>query len=722
MNKNSLRVFKTDEFSPKIRCVALCAVLCVLALLCAGIAAIPHGQAAECELVLQWERARQGLAPSGARYEVSRLKSEEVLRSALEKAGAEGVSAQELASAISITPVAENDKALSMRYRVTCRGDFDGISAETLLELVMESYEENLRENELSAPDAPQPDWSGSDEMEYREVQILCENEAEKLLSFLAYARAEYPGFVSQTTGETFASIERQTENFLAVDLERYTAFVRQSGLARDSERAIYMLEHELLLRTLAGDDVESPAQNQELLARLKKGTAAEENAEKADALREMMQTKLLRLAESAAALAEEAAADSTYAPFLVVGPTTRRSTAVRLVAVAGVALCVAVAVCFAPKLLKKYPDKFRRIKLVHKKRACLFCAGAFALACFAGAAFWCAAEARQTCTARATVRCADGCEEDIFSEENVRAALQSTGISADVETICAGGSVTREEKEENVFAIKLTLDGSFCTEETRWLLDRILTCHAVRIGQEAAGLELPERAEAFFDSEYDCIEQAELLAALTNESLSWLESTAAPVALSYHFSALMREYQALRQTQLPELFAGILRGGLTKERDVLLKKYEERCERQALSPNESALNEGEDETEAPKAAALDVNHELLEIFRQSSESDAVAAAQAEAKTASIQAVLQALHPRLLRLNAQFCGALGAQAAAPLSSVTAQQDVNSLLYAALGAAGTLLLVFCAGSAVKIFAKTEKLDDSQRETAKSAALS
>lgn len=616
------------------------------------------------EISLNDAKAPRGLSPDGTYLEISMLKSEKVVRRAFEKAGLRGIDPWEVAENISI--LASDEEAaekFSTRYIVTYRKneEIGDIGAERMLELLLESYEETLREYEEPAP---MPDWEECSEAEYLEIGHFFAGETAKLLRYVSDKQTKYGNFCSETSRETFASLKQRLRNFEAVDLKNYTAFVRQSGLAKNHERMIDILENDTLLRNLTKCEAKENERNDEFLIRLRQKNAADADEEKARQMEQRLKEKFSAIVESVNALSLEAAG-SRGCELLTIKNKTGWPIAAWIVAAGGIALC-ALSVSRRFKSCILWPLTFVQ------RHFRWYRLGVCAVACLAGAALLWYASLKQTYIARVALRCSEESMEKVISTENIREALETLEFFTDVDTFRSGVQVN--ELAEDEIELRLVLDSDYSAESARLAMDRLLTCGFLRVGKwkskDARAFGLTDTLENVFDEEHDYIEQAELLRDLTVKSLALLDSCG--VEDSAALANLSEDYRFIRDEDLTYLFADILRNGVTIDRDVLLKKYREQ------------LEQGIGET--------DLNEMILAKFEVSPderyESERV---RVEREILQIQSKLQDLHPKLMEALAQNYALRGAQRMQILSSVTVGEKLDVWLYAGLAAGGVLLL-------------------------------
>lgn len=192
----------------------------------------------------------------------------------------------------------------------------------------------------------------------------------------------------------------------------------------------------------------------------------------------------------------------------------------------------------------------------------------------------------------------------EIFSSTVVKEAIENLGLTVNVDTIRSGGTVTGivpddvtktqeakidkgedvEEYHSTEYIVKLSVNSNYSTEYVRTMLDEILSCYFANFGEKYVDYStIPNNAAALDGQGYDYIEQAEILndavaeitANLGNCQAAHPEFVSSTTGLS--LSDLLDEYNYVSDVEIPYLFSEILGGKLTQNREVLLKKYQER-------------------------------------------------------------------------------------------------------------------------------------------------
>lgn len=192
----------------------------------------------------------------------------------------------------------------------------------------------------------------------------------------------------------------------------------------------------------------------------------------------------------------------------------------------------------------------------------------------------------------------------EIFSSSVVKQAIENLDLTVNVDTIRSGGTVTpivpddvaktqaaKIEKGEDVeeyqsteYLVTLSLSSNYNTEYARTMLDEILSCYFASFGEKYVDYyTIPNNASTLDGHGYDYLEQAEILKNTVSEISSNLINCqkSHPEFISSHtgmsLSDLLDEYNYVGDVEIPYLFSEILGGKLTQNREVLLKKYQER-------------------------------------------------------------------------------------------------------------------------------------------------
>ena len=246
-------------------------LICLLLILATmvGTSAMLHPgklQSATAYIALNYEEATKGLYPNQTRFNISLLKSDEVLSRALEKAGVTNITPHALAENINVWASSvggmsiDSGTSSSSAYKIATTYTVSytrneeltlRISTNAMLQLIIEAYKEAFYENYTYVDTALNPNWDELDELEYMEIGTFFEKEIGKVSRFLKTRANENGTFRSATNSETFVSLQRKAQNFSGIDLEKYNAYVRQSGLSKNRDRYVAKLQYQNQLRNI---------------------------------------------------------------------------------------------------------------------------------------------------------------------------------------------------------------------------------------------------------------------------------------------------------------------------------------------------------------------------------------------------------------------------------------------------------------------------------------
>ena len=158
-------------------------LLCLLLIIAAMVttSALMHPgkmQSATALIALNYEEATRGLYPNQTRFNISLLKSDEVLSRALEKAGVTNMEPLALAEHISVSASSVGGMSIdsgsasaykiATTYTVSYKRNEElpaSISTGDMLQLIIEAYKEAFYENYTYVDTALNPNWDELDEL-----------------------------------------------------------------------------------------------------------------------------------------------------------------------------------------------------------------------------------------------------------------------------------------------------------------------------------------------------------------------------------------------------------------------------------------------------------------------------------------------------------------------------------------------------------------------------
>ncbi len=189
----------------------------------------------------------------------------------------------------------------------------------------------------------------------------------------------------------------------------------------------------------------------------------------------------------------------------------------------------------------------------------------------------------------------------EIISAAVITDAIKDLGLDANVETIrsrCTVTEIIPQEEEEkrqsaldhgddyeytpNSYIVSFTVNSDYSRDYARDVLDSILSnyfsFYCRKYLNQAA---LPNNAANISSDKYDYIECVELLESAADDIIYYLDDRAENYSgfrsakTGYSFADLSEKYDDIRNNELVGLHAFILNNKLVKDREVLLKKYE---------------------------------------------------------------------------------------------------------------------------------------------------
>lgn len=269
----------------------------------------------------------------------------------------------------------------------------------------------------------------------------------------------------------------------------------------------------------------------------------------------------------------------------------------------------------------------------------------------------------RQQYTAVTVIRysnASDSSEVDvseIYSSANMAKVVEALGPSSipySLDTLCASIQVTlveppeessssqAEEDEEPepqppVYIVRCTLDHNGSKELARDILNSLLDVYFSDYSSKHINLEqVSNQTKELINSDYDYLEMVENIdqqlsstfEALNSRYLRTWDFRSADTG--YSFADLRNEFRYLREVKVAQLYAQVLGNQITKDRQVLLNKYQNRIANYTLA-NQRALAEIDDVQEVIDSYVekmrqsgntnIDYNYILGEVYGEKWES-----------------------------------------------------------------------------------------------------
>ena len=218
---------------------------------------------ASATLHLRYDKAYEGLNPNGTRFNINELLSDEVLGQTIERAGlADELSKDVLLDSIAVTASGSQgpkNKYIATEYNIWLNDDClpKQISAQNMLNLLMETYKQYYLSNYGSNDSALNINWSDVDDWEYIEFSDIMTVKVNNLITYLEDLRQESGMYQYHTTGETFRSLSESIANFRDIYLNKYTSYVSINGLYKQPQNYQSKLDYRrfLVSQSLKGNE-----------------------------------------------------------------------------------------------------------------------------------------------------------------------------------------------------------------------------------------------------------------------------------------------------------------------------------------------------------------------------------------------------------------------------------------------------------------------------------
>ncbi len=187
--------------------------------------------------------ASQGKYPNGIRLDVYQIVSEEVLQETIDKSGLHNhLTVNEFKKMISVyakrTKVPE-DGYIATEYgiRINMKEQLNGVRAEGLLKQLFSAYSKHFYQNFTYNQSIFSLPTYTCDIDDYRTLSASFSTKANLLHSYVTTRMSESKSFISEDTGESFSSLQLQINDFNAVILDKYNAYIANYGLNDDYDK-----------------------------------------------------------------------------------------------------------------------------------------------------------------------------------------------------------------------------------------------------------------------------------------------------------------------------------------------------------------------------------------------------------------------------------------------------------------------------------------------------
>lgn len=218
----------------------------------------------DARITIAFKGAGNGLDPQGNRFDINELKSDELLKKAIKESGQQDtVTVDTLKKRIYILPQAQSDtlkelltltringKTQDVKERMVHPTSFNislkdmGIPSyftdKKLLDHILKAYDAQLKSKYLSDT-LSEPAYTQDEilKMDYPEMMLVLNQEAESLLLYIDSYVSNEPQFSSEKTGLSFADVYEQATLLKNTDIGNMRSLVNYYGLTEDIQSRI---------------------------------------------------------------------------------------------------------------------------------------------------------------------------------------------------------------------------------------------------------------------------------------------------------------------------------------------------------------------------------------------------------------------------------------------------------------------------------------------------
>ena len=208
----------------------------------------------------------------------------------------------------------------------------------------------------------------------------------------------------------------------------------------------------------------------------------------------------------------------------------------------------------------------------------------------------------------------------EIYSSANMARVMENLGLSYDrnsFDVLCSGITVTPiiEQQDENIrdavnkegeeytiqptaYIVSCTLDSSGSAALARNILNELLDVYFSDYSNKHINVgQIDNRMKELADTDYDFLEMVEMVEAQLADTVDSLHTRYMraqdfrSVNTGYSFADLRDQFSLLREVDVPQLYALILGNQITKDRKVLINKYQNRIANYELSSAKAQEN-----------------------------------------------------------------------------------------------------------------------------------
>jgi len=203
---------------------------------------------------LNYPQAEKGLYPDGKKFNVFRIKSDDVLDGALARYSETGLTVDKLRGRIDVYEKTSNKYSEKVKSANVSGEDFKYIPNEyiisysqknkftknhtyEMLTAIAESYEDNFKNNHAENNKVLQLDVKSFieyDNYEYVEIADLLLSKTNAIEKYILKRKDESSSYISDETGESYANLYTMINNFKEIEIEKFKAFIISSAISKN--------------------------------------------------------------------------------------------------------------------------------------------------------------------------------------------------------------------------------------------------------------------------------------------------------------------------------------------------------------------------------------------------------------------------------------------------------------------------------------------------------
>lgn len=239
----------------KIISIVLCGVLFFAA--CTGREILYLRTEPTITINYNYPEASSGLKPNGTKFTATDdILPDEVMNTLMEVCDISGVSPEDLRSVFLITPQNINKEVsleqpyVATEYKLQYKAEDSikkgiNVDAKKIIDAFPDVYKEYFINTYAKNTSVLDLDFDRLDDADYLDINTILSSMAVNIQVYLSEKESGKSGFVSEETGESFASLNQKISNYIDVVLENYWAFVSQNGVTKDKEQYIQKLNYD---------------------------------------------------------------------------------------------------------------------------------------------------------------------------------------------------------------------------------------------------------------------------------------------------------------------------------------------------------------------------------------------------------------------------------------------------------------------------------------------